>query len=289
MNDFKPSLDLGDDLLEPTSIIARQPPSQPFDLDDRLQSAGILIQEGLIQDAKQVLHKVLIHQPDEPRALSLLADIRNREMKELLHLGPKRHIIGGRESTETSGVLAAQEVEQVIQNLETDLQKLGFQFGLKPDQAREALQDPALFEGFCAKIEEQLSGASSQDWIDLGVAFIEMELDDIAARWFHLALQTIDLSGPDVQAQVISATGLLATVLIQSGKALEASCRLEPLVRDSDIRAEDKIELFYLMARSYELQGKEQMALELFRHVASLDPAYRDVESRLGKTIVPRL
>ncbi len=123
-------------------------------------------------------------------------------------------------------------------------------------------------DAFTLKLEQGLIGASLQDWVDLGIAFLEMDFYQIAVRLFTGACRKIDSEMQGEQS--LSATSLLAFSLILLGRPYEAISALQPLLRDVDLKAEQKIELYYLMGRTYDLLKKDELALR-----------YRDVEYRV--------
>ena len=58
-------LDLGDDLLEKTSVTGMPAmPSAAMDAEDSFASAEILLGEGLVEEAKKILRKILRVEPD---------------------------------------------------------------------------------------------------------------------------------------------------------------------------------------------------------------------------------
>jgi hypothetical protein len=134
---------------------------------------------------------------------------------------------------------------------------------------------------FCSRIEQDLSQSPIQDWIDLGIAFLEMDLYEIAVRLFSGACRRIE---PDVQSDsevALSATCLLALSLILVGRPFDAISKIQPLLGDVNIRKEQKAELFYLMGRTYESMKKFLLAVQFYRQVIEIDAQYRDVDRRI--------
>src|SRR5947209_8696859 len=81
-------VDLGDDLLnEPTTISSGDMIAENVgrieSTEDRLQSAKILFNEGMIEQAKRVLHKILIESPHDFAARKALDDIHEVELKQI--------------------------------------------------------------------------------------------------------------------------------------------------------------------------------------------------------------
>ncbi len=286
-------VDLGDDLLEKTAVIpgirkhseknalapAMKPAVNPAELQggvaDLFQSAKILVSEGLTEEAKRVLRQILIADAGNANARKLLDQIHEIELKQIfseeeIHRPFRR---------KSDPVLVEYDSEWVIRQLDEDL-KLGMRV---PMDQLTLFQDPELMNSFISKLEKDLSTASIQDWIDLGIAFLEMELYSIAVRLFMGASRHLDQSISSGSEICLSINGLLALSLILADRPLEAVSRIQPLLRDAEIKLENKIELFYLMGRTYECMNKRDLAFQYYKQVLKTDPHYRDTEQRLRK------
>ena len=305
-------VDLGEDLLEKTAILPAlsgqvQPasPSSPpasetshtdsgvefvvsaeGNPDDLLASAKILMGEGLIEDAKKILHQILIKDSHNIPARLLLKEVQEQELK---------NIIGDSESRRPYGRKPGHGLEEVdpevlMRKLDEDL-GLGL-FGEEPEARANQLslfQDEKGMNAFCEQLERELADATVQDWIDLGIAFLEMDLFSVAIRLFAGANRRIDLFAENsegnitanVTEQIVSSISLLALALILADRPFEAISNMQPLLRDIEIKPENKLELFYLMGRTYEALKKDELAFGYYRQVKEIDPDYRDIEQRL--------
>jgi hypothetical protein len=116
--------------------------------------------------------------------------------------------------------------------------------------------------------------------VDLGIAFLEMGLYDLAARQFKAAGRDPD--------QIHATTGLHAYALILAGRPFEATLVLEPMLGDSELKAADKIDFMYLMGRAYERLMKPDVAAHWYEQVAELEPHYRDSQERLRFLRAPK-
>ncbi len=292
-------VDLGDDLLEDSPAIshpslestARAPvdaqvsdsfTSQKVDVVELLESAEILRKEGFPRDAKKVLHQVLIRHPGHLRAQTLLADLQNAELKEILEdRDPVRSARISRDFFSEE-----EDPDALLRKLDQELQ-LGLFRVLDHSEAilPEGYEDSGseLSENLIREVEQKCSGLSVSDLTDLGIGFLEMELSQVATYLFTRASLELDPDHPEGQLLSRSIIGLLALSLLHQGRAYEAFFHLQPLVSDFEIRNEDKLELFYLLGRAYELMNKNSLAFEFYLQVWSIDPQYRDVERRLRK------
>lgn len=293
-------VDLGDDLVIKTKTLARDPrvTAQPavkiepgFDIEDQLHSAQILLGEGLGEEAKKILRRILVLDPRHLVARKTLEEIQDQEIREIFNDSPRR-----RRPTRTDLVdapdasLTEVEAEKIMRALDRDLK-----LGIYGDAARVSrLESPALglfsseqdIEKYAESLEKDLRGCSGQDRIDLGIAFLEMGLHELSLRQFraasHLFLQSQSQSAMPEQwsSSVLSTSALIAYTLILVGRAYEATMLIQGILRDQEIKHENKLEFFYLMGRAYETMRKDELARGWFHQVMQIDPKYRDAEAR---------
>ena len=109
--------------------------------------------------------------------------------------------------------------------------------------------------------------------IDLGVAHLEMGLYETALQIFETVVRYSDYR--------IEGTYLLGLALIAGGKAIAATLKLEPLVRDFTLAESEKTDLLYLMGMAFEALSDLKRAHEFFRRVYRLNPKYRDVADKV--------
>jgi tetratricopeptide (TPR) repeat protein len=287
-------IDLGDDLLEkpsenstgdsaPTSLASLS----LAEISDQLQSAKILMSEGLAEEAKKILRRILLSDPGNAQARKSLGDIHELELKQIF--GPERRRSPERRQKEES--FASIDSEMLMRQLDTDL-RLGL-FSENGGEAEGQLSGPSnqlsLFQDekelnrFAENLEKTLGGATYRDRIDLGIGFLEMSLYELAARQFRAAIRKILHETSSESIALVSATSLLAYSLILGGRPFEATLALQPVLRDPEIKAEKKVELLYLMGRAYDSLQKHGLALEWYQRVREIDPYFRDIQDRLRK------
>jgi tetratricopeptide (TPR) repeat protein len=280
----KTRVDLGDDLLEHTAVISRSVEKSDLNTSegvaDLLQSAKILTGEGLLEDAKKVLHRILMAYPTDGVARQKLNEIHELELKQIFGDGEiKRRPFG--KGADLG--LSDQDSESLMRELDRDLQLGVFSnSGSWGDSNPMSLfQDPELMSSFCSQLELDLSQAEAQDWIDLGIAFLEMDLYEIAVRLFSGAFRRSEYSPGEQNRTFLSASCLLAMALILTGRPFEAVAKVQPLLGDVNISQEQKAELFYLMGRVYESMQKFGLALQFYKQVMEIDARYRDIDLRI--------
>jgi tetratricopeptide (TPR) repeat protein len=258
-----------------------------MDLAEALQNAALLRQEGFSADAKKTIHQVLMSQPGYSRAQSLLDEIQKAEIKLLLEQDRS-----ARPSRSPQDPVSEEDPDLLLRKLDQELQLGLFSFLSDSDSGspvdRESIE-AEVSEKWIQGLEAEYPDLSVDDRVNLGIAFLEMGLSTVATYFFSRASQGLNPENPNFSLLNRSVVCLLALSLLHQGKAYEAFFYLQPLVGDREIRNEDKLELFYLMGRSYEFMNKIDLAAEFFLQVWNVDPNYRDIERRLRKKNKPIL
>lgn len=303
-------VDLGEDLIEKTRVLSYEKPTQTsavepevpkvegartgvaaggFLVDDEslpedlLESARILLAEGLTEDAKKILHHILIQDAGNVAAKQALENLREKELAQLFGEGEVRRSYQKKERRTQEAV----NVEKVIQSLDEDLELGLFSVFDEGDAAAaqrlSLFRDEKLLEDFGARVEKDLAGAAVRDWIDLGIGFLEMEIYTVALRLLTGGIRRIDPVAADANELMISGVSLQALCCILMDRPHEAVSHIQPVLRDSEIKFEDKIELYYLMGRAYELLKKNDLVRGFYEQVREIDASYRDVAFRLAK------
>jgi tetratricopeptide (TPR) repeat protein len=278
-----PPRDAGEQVKDPAPSVSSSDPITQDEVEDQLQSARILIGEGIIEEAKRILRKLLLADQRNIKVRQMLAQVHELELKQILgDQEPPRRRLGQRES-DLAEVFRA---DDVMRDLDRDLQlgllsETGFD---APASQPSLFKDREAMDAFGAKMDQEFSASPVSERIDVGVAFLEMGLHDLAIRHFQAAVRKISqepvlesLSG------LLSATGLLGYALILGGRAFEATIAMQTVLSDSEIPVADKLDLTYLMGRAFEALQRPELALPWYRQAAIVDPHYRDVEERLGK------
>jgi tetratricopeptide (TPR) repeat protein len=289
-------VDLGDDLLEKTAMLSKSEPSMhemdekrllldevsdsptlAEGIDDVLESAKILMNEGLLDDAKKNLHRVLIADPNNWTARQQLQEIQDLELKQILGGEEVRRPFHKRNQSVLS---EESDSDFIARQLDQDLN-----LGIFSDNPELPALSENEIDGVFSRVEKNLtdSNALPQDWIDLGIAFFEMDLHSVAAHLFSGACKRLNSEAPEEFPQFLSASSLLAYALILSGRPYDAISKIQPLISDSKILLQDKAELFYLMGRSYEQMRRYDLAGQFYHRVMEIDPYYRDIYSRLRR------
>jgi hypothetical protein len=291
-------IDLGDDLLEKTGslvsqrrpelspppilaaedaeLLEEEEPAPPApktedEIQDHLESARILASEGLLEEAKRILRRIILADPHHVAARKKLEEIHELELKQIFSESYTNRFL--RKKKKSLGWI---DSEAVMRQLDRDL-KLGV---FNEGEAGESLalelslfEDREGLERFGVKLDKDLAGSTARDRLDIGIGFLEMDLHDLAARQFKAAARDPE--------HALAATGLLAYALILSGRSFEATLTLEPVLGDSEIPREEKLDFIYLMGRAQERLQNRALALEWYGAAREIEPRYRDVEERI--------
>lgn len=280
-------VDLGEDLLqEPASVESTRPKTEslnrfdakfdgPLDsekVSDLLNSAKIFLSEGFPGDAKKILHRILIAHPGNAAASQMLVTVYDVELKQIFRESDDPHTFSRKRVDSEVRI----DSKELMRKLDEDLH-------LGVSELPTLFDSPETFQQYCTKLEADMSSAnaSPMDWIDVGIAFFEMDLYAVSERLFLGAIHRLNPESAKEKQTLLSATCLLALALILSGRYFDAISQVQPLLRDNELKREDKVELFYLMGRIHEAMKKNELAINYYRQVHEIDPRYRDVELRL--------
>jgi tetratricopeptide (TPR) repeat protein len=254
-----------------------------LDVEDLLQSAKILVSEGLLDEAKKILRKVLITDSRCLLARELLGQVHETELQQIFGDTRRRRSFHSPEKEEYSqeNIVA----DDVIRELDHDL-RLGisdadtFAAAVSPGEEQFPLYcDPEAIKAYAERLERSLTGSAPRDHLDLGIAFLEMELYELAVGQFKAACTKARLESD--RRGVLESTALWADALIRWGRAFDGLLLLQPVVRDIEVEDIDKVEFVYLTGRVYEALRKSELAFKWYEQVRKFDPSYRDVEIRI--------
>jgi len=264
-------IDMGEDLLEQDPHAQLLVPSfEPESIQSLFESAKILVGEGMLEEAKKLVHQVLTRDSKFNAATELLKEIHSKELQQIFNQERSRKIYRSNPDRE--------EIDISSINGHELLEKLDRELNLGVSASPSLFTDRSDMDAFCRKMEKELSGASPQDRVDLGIGFLETGLFELASLLFKTAAQGW---GECADPRMVSGIALHAFAQILDQKPFEAVMSLQSVINDPEIPKANKTELFYLMARALDAMEKPQEALNWYKKTAALDPHYRDVPERL--------
>lgn len=225
-----------------------------------IASAKILFQEGLFDEAKKLLFKILFHLPQYKPARQMLEQIQEKEEQALLS-----------QSTTSRKTVSKEKpnpvVEDVLNQLDRDL-SLGLH-EVHPAEDKE--------------IWVTDSKLSAYEHYDLGVAFFEMSCYRDAIRELKRAEKKIRQEETFLGPLGVAVVALCAECMLITGEGFQAKLDLDVVVQEPDLELAEKIPLFYIMGRIELELGHREPARAWLSKVIALEPDYRDVKVLLQK------
>lgn len=270
-------VDLGEDLLsnpssnsttetnEAVSDQSVEVSGKANSIEEELANVEILINEQIYDEGKKILRKILRKNPQHTRALELMENINQIEIQDLLRTGAA----AGKRIEVNQEV--QEDIHRVLDSLEQDL-RIGVHRGeLKPIPDLFANQEKQ--KQYTNQLLTLCKTLKPNEIKDLGVAHFEMGLYDIAADLFEEVVKE--------DAYKNSGTYLLGLSLIYANKSVEATIKIEPIIRDLTLPDDQKCDFYYLMGIAFEKLHETVKAREMFRKIIVLNPRYRDVVDKL--------
>ncbi len=228
---------------------------------DEVESARILLREGLLEEAKKTLFRVLVLKPDFAPAQRLLQDIEAEELKLIF-----------RDSKPRANPPVREDTGLVLEALERDL---GFQ-----------VEESVLCNEFwIATTQEGAPGLDARERFDLGIAFFEMGCFSDALRELIRSEKKIRMDQTFLGDLGVAVAALRAQCMIELDRAFEAKAYLEPILLEPDLSHENKLNLYYVMGLSEQKLEHPTVAAAWFQKIADTDLDFKDVSTRLANLL----
>lgn len=231
-------------------------PSKKSPSDD-CESAKILMNEGLADEAKKLLFRVLANHSNYGPAKKLLEEIEEIELKEIFNSS-------GRNST--TNELGVEDVDQLITRLEQDL-------NLNSVAHNSSTDEQTIFNS--------TAGLRPKEYLDLAIGYIEMGCHADALRELHKAERIIRTEDTFLGETGLTVVSLIAKCLVSQGKHYEAKEFLQPILTETDLAHENKIILYYEMGCIEQALGNKNEAVQWLLHVMKIDSLFKDTNYRL--------
>ncbi len=232
-------------------------------IKDELEKADILITENLLEDAKKILRKILIHHPDEIPAKRKLEEIQKREIEALLSKNNSNESV--------KGWLTKKEDSKII-----DSWIFAFQKELDEQNSKiisELFESQSKYEEYKKSILLKLKELSFQDRKELAIAFLTLELDEISIN----ILETINHNSEFEY----ECNCLIAFLLIRTKRYGDAIQKCEVLLQDPKLDETQKTNIHYLMGTALEKLGEKKKSREFFKKVFNQNPRYKDIAGKM--------
>ena len=254
---------------------------------EECDEAGFFLDQGLYDEAREILENVLIAIPGHPRATEMM------ERLEAAQAGGAPTT----EETDTAEAAAVPSVEPVVEEGERDAFDLAAELAEEVDNLGDEASAPAaaeddfqysveeVFAEFKKGLEKVVKPEDVDTHYDLGIAYKEMGLSDDALGEFAVARK--GCLGKPREVDCITMIGMLHGMRGEHADAVKAF--KEGLASEHAVGEVAKA-LGFELALAYEALGEGGKALYHYQRVAKLDAKYRDVSSqvsRLAATTTP--
>lgn len=239
----------------------------PQKLAEELQEARFYLKQGMAQEARVILQRILRRDPEQAVAQQLLAEVDGLAPapQEAPPVRPSRAgaVFRVTDPTIPSGeyVDFAGEISQELDREETPLPP-----GLEPEVKRMLHE---LEQG----IRNQLEVTDYETHYNLGIAYKDLELYDSAIGELRLAANDFTYR--------VRCAGLLGLCFLAKGEPEPAVEELLKGLAATQAGTEERWGILYDLATAYEAFGNPQKALESLLAVQNEMPKFRDVRARI--------
>jgi tetratricopeptide (TPR) repeat protein len=284
-----PTLEMSDE--EATVVLI--PEDIKESIDEMLAEADFYYQQGLFKDAVDLYRQIESLAPGLEEVQEKLAELADKTAAEKDEKSPAvaeedRPVVqegveaGMPEvSTEARFEVAPEPSGDDIPTRVTDMEE--FISGLKMEmeeppsgQTDALLEDEGLleiFKEFQEGVKEHLPEEDYETHYNLGIAYKEMGLMDEAVAEFEHAARSKKFA--------LDAVSMMALCYKDLGQLEKAAAALEHALADISLSPEVKKGLLWELAGVYEQLGDLRRAIDGYRSVADLDPAYQGVEAKI--------
>ncbi|MEW5739755.1 MAG: tetratricopeptide repeat protein [Myxococcota bacterium] len=257
-------------------------PPEEETASEECDEATFFIEQGLYDEAREILDTILIAYPDHPRATQLMAQLEQAAASgappTAAHDAGGNGAAGSRDAFDLAAELANELGDFSQEQAAPDLGG-----GAGGDDYQVSVEE--VFAEFKKGLEKVVKPEDVDTHYDLGVAYKEMGLIDDAVSEFSIARK--GCVGKRKEIDCLSMIGLLQTMKGDFAQAVEAFAQaLQTEHASGDVEKA----LRYDLASAYEGGGQNGRALGQYLRVQALDGNFRDVGAhveRLSAIAVP--
>ncbi len=264
--------------IQPEEAVELPPEEEPA--GEECDEASFFIEQGLFEEAREILETVLIAYPEHQRAAALLAQV---EAGEAEAGAPT-------EAEPVAGQDESRDAFDLAQELADELGDFGAEAPSEPgeslsggDEYQVSVEE--VFAEFKKGLEKVVKPEDVDTHYDLGVAYKEMGLIDDAVGEFSIARK--GCIGKRKEVDCLSMIGMLQ---VQRGDITAAVDAYRQALATEFARADVEKSLRYELAVAYEAGAQGGKALWQYLKVQELDAGYRDVQAhvaRLSEQVAP--
>jgi pilus assembly protein FimV len=264
---------------------AVEAPPEDEPAGEECDEATFFIEQGLFDEAREILETVLIAYPDHQRAAQLLSQVEQ---------GQAAQVTGGPSSDEEPSTGPqhangeARSAFDLAAELANELGELGSEEAPQASSAGGGdyqVSVEEVFAEFKKGLEKVVKPEDVETHYDLGIAYKEMGLADDAISEFTIARK--GCIGKKKEVDCLTMVGLLQILKGDYPMAIEAF--QQALASEHSVGDVEKATRYELGA-AFEGAGNAGRALAQFQRVQAIDPHFRDVAAyvaRLSAIAVP--
>ncbi|MBN2318661.1 MAG: hypothetical protein JXR49_06275 [Acidobacteria bacterium] len=138
-----------------------------------------------------------------------------------------------------------------------------------------------LLEEVSAINEKEIAKESFEDHFSLGTAYRDMDLIEEAIKEFQTALRITESSKN--RKKQIQCCGMLSTCFLKKGMPRSALRWCQTGLNVAGITPQETMAFRYDMGIAHSMEKNQELALQCFDHIFSIDPGYRDVAQQIDK------
>jgi len=274
---------------------AESAPEEEEPAAEECDEASFFLDQGLLEEAREILETVMIAFPGHARAAELLERLEVAEAGGAAEAGPSApaHIPSVQPVTESyddepeEEATGERDAFDLAAELAGEIDNLGDDSGASALPAEEDFQYSVeeVFSEFKKSLAKVVKPEDVDTHYDLGIAYKEMGLLDDALHEFDVARQ--GSVGGKRELDCITMMGMLQLLRGDAAAAVEA---FREGLGNPHATGDAAKALSFELAAAYEAQGDAGRALFHYQRVAVMDAKYRDVTghvSRLAASVAP--
>lgn len=231
--------------------------------EDVLEQIDFFANQGLLEDARQLLDDQLLRLPNHPMLLYKRSEIEQMGRPSYV---PQMESGGyNHKQSDFPPDDNAEDIARMLDNIDN--------FGVEQPAAAAQAEYPqwnvdTVFQQFKAGVTAQISETDAATHYDLGVAYREMGMYADAINEFEVAARD-----PSRECVCRSVIGMIH---LQFGNVDAAIAAFQRGLEAPQKTREQELALAYETADAFEARKNPESALHYFKHVGALDPNYRD-------------
>ncbi|RMG20906.1 MAG: tetratricopeptide repeat protein, partial [Deltaproteobacteria bacterium] len=250
------------------------PTKAPEEIADELEEAEFFIEQGLLDEAREVLNGILEAVPGHEEALALLGRLDQGDGGALEAGAADLAAEAPAPGLSDEGTEAGFDEFDLAGELAEELASLEEESAAAAPLDDFQVSADDVFEEFKKGVAKTVSAEDADTHYDLGIAYREMGLLNDALGEFQLAA-----AQPSKRLDALSMKGECHREL---GQFDEAVASFQEALAIDGLGEESRKAILFDIGLTYEQAGQVDEAHDYYRQVFEMDPSFRDVADRLG-------